>query len=123
MPTPTTVDAYMAGLPDDRRAVMEGLRATIRAAAPPDAVEVISYQMPAFKTYGRFLVSYASFKAHYSLFPASEAVVEALGADIAPYLSGSGTIKFRADQPIPTELVGRIVTIRAAENEAAHAKR
>ena len=123
MPTPASVDAYMADLPDDRRAAMEQLRATIRAAAPADAVELISYQMPAFKTHGQFLVSYASFKAHYSLFPASEAVVEALGADIAPYLSGSGTIKFRADQPIPIDLVARIVTIRAAENEAAHAKR
>ncbi len=122
MPTPTTVDAYMAGLPDDRRVAMETLRSTIRAAAP-DAVELISYQMPAFKTHGRFLVSYASFKRHYSLFPASDAVVQTLGDEVAPYLSGSGTIRFPADQPIPVETVRKIVTIRVGENDEAAARK
>lgn len=121
MATPASVDAYMADLPADRRAVMEQLRATIRAAAP-DALEVISYQMPTFKTHGRFLVSYASFKAHYSMFPASDVVIEELGDDIAPYLSGRGTIRFPADRPLPLELIPRIIVVRLAENEA-HAKR
>src|SRR4051812_12355431 len=59
--TPTTVDEYLAALPEDRRAVMEELRAAIVAAAP-DAVESIAYQMPAFRSHGgQFLVSYAAF--------------------------------------------------------------
>ncbi len=122
MTRPTSVDDYMAGLPDDRRAAMEVLRQTIRAAAP-EAVEVISYNMPAFKSHGgQFLVSYDSFKRHYSLFPASDAVVEALGADLEPYLAGKGTIRFPADQPIPAALVARIIEIRFREN-ADYARR
>ena len=70
-----TIEAYMAALPDDQRAVLEALRATIRAAAP-EATEQIAYDMPAFKANGRFLVSYAAYKDHFSLFPASGAVLD-----------------------------------------------
>jgi uncharacterized protein YdhG (YjbR/CyaY superfamily) len=122
MVKPVSVDAYLASLPPERAAVMSQLRATIRAAAP-DAVELISYNMPAFKTHGQFLVSYDAYKAHYSLFPASEAVIQGLGADIGPYLFGSGTIRFPADQPLPVELVRRVIEIRVAENEAEAARR
>jgi uncharacterized protein YdhG (YjbR/CyaY superfamily) len=118
MADPTTVDEYMASLPDDRRVAMEDLRRTIRAAAP-EATEVISYKMPAFKTHGRFLVSYDAYKRHYSLFPASDGVVSGLGAEIEPYLAGRGTIRFPADRPIPTDLVRRIIEIRLTENDAA----
>ena len=113
------VDDYLAALPDDRRAAMEVLRTTIKAAVP-EAIEVISYKMPAFRSHGgQFLVSYDAFKAHYSLFPASEAVVEACGAELTPYLSGKGTIRFPADRPIPVALVTKILETRWAENAAA----
>lgn len=116
MATPTTVESYLAALPEDRRAAMTALRGTINAAAP-DAFESIAYQMPALRSHGgQFLVSYAAFKAHYSLFPASEAVVEELGDDLRPYLAGKGTIRFPADRPIPHAIVTRIVEIRLAEN-------
>ena len=108
------VDEYMAQLPDDRRAVMEQLRSTIRSAAP-DATEAISYNMPAFRLRGRFLVSYQAFKRHYSLFPWSDRMVAELGDDLRPYAVGKGTIRFPADEPIPLELVARIVTIRLEE--------
>jgi uncharacterized protein YdhG (YjbR/CyaY superfamily) len=108
------VDEYMANLPDDRRAVMEQLRRTIRSAAP-DAIEAISYNMPAFRLDGRFLVSYEAFKRHYSLFPWSEGMVEALGEEMKPYAVGKGTIRFPADEPIPLELVTRIVEVRTRE--------
>ena len=111
----TDVDEYMAQLPDDRRAVMEQLRSTIRAAASPDAVEVISYNMPAFKLDGRFLVSYEAFKRHYSLFPWSDAMVEEIGDEMKPYAVGKGTIRFSADEPISLELVTRIVEFRNRE--------
>jgi uncharacterized protein YdhG (YjbR/CyaY superfamily) len=114
---PATVDEYLARLPEDRRAPMALLRATIRAAAP-DATEVITYKMPGFKAYGTFLVSYDAFKRHYSLFPASEGVVRGLGDEIRPYLAGRGTIRFPVGRPIPVDLVTRIVEIRLAENEA-----
>ena len=114
MPKHDTVDAYMAGLPEHRRAVMEDLRRTIRASAPA-ATEAISYNMPAFRLDGRFLVSYEAFKRHYSLFPWSDAMVEELGEAMKPYAVGKGTIRFPADEPIPLELVKRIVEFRNRE--------
>jgi uncharacterized protein YdhG (YjbR/CyaY superfamily) len=115
--TPATVEEYMAALPAESRLVLEHLRETIRAAAPA-ATEAISYQMPAFKREGRFLVSYAAFKDHCSLFPASGAVMDALGEELQPYFWGKGTLRFKFDNPIPDRLVRRIVEVRLAEVDA-----
>jgi uncharacterized protein YdhG (YjbR/CyaY superfamily) len=115
-----TVDEYFATLEPERRAAMEELRGAIRAGAP-GGTEVIAYRMPAVRSHGgQFLVSYDAYKRHYSLFPASEAVIEGLGEELAPYLAGKGTIRFPADRPIPVDLVRRIVEIRFEEN-ARHA--
>ena len=117
MTAPPNVDAYIAALPVERRPGVEALRNAVNAAAP-EATETIAYAMPALRSHGgQFLVSYAAYKRHYSLFPASGAVVEELGDALTPYLSGRGTIRFPADQPIPTALVARIVEIRFRENE------
>ena len=115
MATPASVEEYMAGIPGASRAVLETLRTTIRAAAP-EAAETISYQMPAFKLDGRFLVSYAAFKRHCSLFPASEKVVEACGEELEPYLFGKGTIRFPLDEPLPVALVEKIIKVRLEEH-------
>lgn len=112
---PATVEEYLAGLAEDRRARIQAMRETIRAAAP-DAVETIAYDMPAFRLDGRFLVSYAAYKKHDSLFPASEDVVQQLGDDIRPYLAGKGTIHFPANKPVPIELIARILAVRVAEH-------
>ena len=115
MASPTTVDEYLATVPAGRRAVLEEMRKTIRAAAP-EATETIAYDMPAFRSdSGQFLVSFAAYKHHYSLFPASGAVVEALGDALAPYLSGKSTMRFPAAQPVPASLVTRVVKVRLAE--------
>jgi uncharacterized protein YdhG (YjbR/CyaY superfamily) len=112
---PTTVDDYLAALPDDRREAMDQLRRAVTAAAP-DATETIAYGMPALRTLGgQFLVSYDAYKSHYSLFPASGAVVEALGNELRPYLAGRGTIRFPAGRVIPIDLVSRVVKVRLAE--------
>jgi uncharacterized protein YdhG (YjbR/CyaY superfamily) len=116
MAGPSSVEEYLAALPPERRVVVEELRRTINAAAP-EATESIAYQMPALRSHGgQFLVSYAAFKKHYSLFPASDAVVNALGDELTPYLAGKGTIQFPADKPLPVALVERIVKVRVAEN-------
>jgi uncharacterized protein YdhG (YjbR/CyaY superfamily) len=120
MPDPTTVDEYLAALPADRRGPMEDLRRTIRAAAP-DATEVITYKMPGFKRNGRFLVSYDAFKQHYSLFPSSDPIIDALGDRVLPYVAGKGTLRFPADKPLPLDLIKEIVKIRVAENDAERA--
>lgn len=112
------VDAYIDALPPDRRAAMRELRAAIRASAP-DATDVITYRMPGFRLDGRFFVSYDAYKRHYSLFPATDGVVEELGDEVRPYLAGRGTIRFPADRPIPVDLVRRIIAVRLRE----HARR
>jgi uncharacterized protein YdhG (YjbR/CyaY superfamily) len=115
--TPATVQEYLETLPPNRREAIETMRRTIRAVAP-EAVETIAYSMPAFRgPGGQFLVSYAAYKHHVSLFPASGAVVAALGAEIGPFLAGKGTIRFPVDRPIPVELVARVVEVRLMEKE------
>jgi uncharacterized protein YdhG (YjbR/CyaY superfamily) len=116
MAGPATIDDYLATLPLDRRARLASLRQVANAAAP-EATETIAYQMPALRSHGgQFLVSYAAYKRHDSLFPASGAVIEALGAELTPYLAGKGTIRFPASEPLPLDLVRRIVEVRFAEN-------
>jgi uncharacterized protein YdhG (YjbR/CyaY superfamily) len=112
---PPTVEAYLAAQPADRRSALESVRRTIRAAAP-DAIETIAYSMPAFRSAGgQFLVSYAAYKRHYSLFPASGAMTAALGDELAPYFAGKGTLQFPADEPIPLALVTKVVAVRLKE--------
>jgi len=117
MATPNSIDQYLAALPEEQRAALAKLRKTISAAAPK-ATEKISYAMPAFEQDGRFLVSYAAFKDHCSFYPASAAVMEALGEELEPYFSGKGTLRFQADEPIPAALVRKIVRVRLQENTA-----
>ena len=114
MAEPTPVEAYLAALPERPRAVLEALRGTIRAAAP-GATETIAYDMPALRIGDRFLVSYAAYRQHCSLYPASGAVRDALGDALKPYLSGKATIRFRLGEPLPADLVTKIVEIRLAE--------
>ena len=117
MATPNSIEEYLAALPEEQRAALAKLRKTISAAAPK-ATEKISYAMPAFEQDGRFLVSYAAFKDHCSFYPASAAVMEALGEELEPYFSGRGTLRFQADEPIPAALVRKIVRVRLQENTA-----
>ena len=102
-------------MPEEARAALEKLRAQIRAAAP-EAVEAISYQMPAFKLRGRLLVYFAAFKDHCSLFPGSS-VMEAHRDELKGYYTSKGTIRFSPGKPLPAALVKKLVKARIAENE------
>ena len=113
---PRTVDEYLARVPPRFRTALQGLRKTIKAAAP-DAEEVISYQMPAFRQNG-MLVYYAAFKDHCSLFVGSPKVRRQFSAELKPFEAGKGTARFTPDRPLPAELVTRIVKARVAENAA-----
>jgi uncharacterized protein YdhG (YjbR/CyaY superfamily) len=114
MQKPTSVDEYLSWVPEGHRPFLDAMRATIHAVAP-QAEEVISYGMPAFRLKGKFFCSYSDFKNHVSLFPATEYVRQRLGDDVAPYFAGKGTFRFRVDQPIPTELITRIVALLLQE--------
>jgi uncharacterized protein YdhG (YjbR/CyaY superfamily) len=109
------VDAYLARLPADARVALEDLRATIRGAAP-DAREVISYRIPAFRRQ-RDLVYYAAYADHLSLFIGSLATSRAWAGPIAPYLGAKTALHFTADRPLPKALVRRIVRARVREDD------
>src|SRR5664279_845616 len=87
------IDAKLAGLPEKQRAALQGLRETIAAAAP-EAVETISYAMPAFRYHGRALVSYDAFKAHCSLFPMGSEIIERHADKFAAFSTSKGTLHF-----------------------------
>ncbi len=109
------VEAYLAKVPPRHRAALEDLRATIKEAAP-DAEEVVSYQMPAFRHHGA-LVYYAAFRDHCSLFIGSVTTQRKFAAELRPFVAGKGTVHFTPDHPLPRDLVRRIVRARVAENE------
>ncbi|MBA2263645.1 MAG: DUF1801 domain-containing protein [Chloroflexi bacterium] len=111
------VDAYLAKLPENARATLEILRKTIRAVAP-DATETISYGVPGFKL-KRPLVSYGAARNHCALYVMSPAVMEALADELRGYDTSKGTVRFPIDQPLPAELVKKLVQRRIAETEAA----
>jgi uncharacterized protein YdhG (YjbR/CyaY superfamily) len=110
------IDDYIAALPQDQADALTRLRATVAAAAP-DAVEAVSYSMPAFKLGKRVLIYYAAFKDHLSLFPASGTVMHKVPA-LHEYFTGKGTLQFTPDHPLPDDVVRQIVAQRRAEIDA-----
>ncbi|MEZ4870588.1 MAG: DUF1801 domain-containing protein [Caldilineaceae bacterium] len=110
-----TIDEYIAGFPPDVQAVLEKIRQTIREAAP-EAEETISYQMPAFRQQGN-LVYFAAWKKHIGFYP-PVAGDEALKNEAAAYAGEKGNLQFPLNEPIPYELIGRIVKQRLQENLA-----
>ena len=118
---PKTVDEYLARVPDDKRAALQRLRAVIKSAAP-DAEEVVSYGMPAFRQ-RRMLVYYAAFKDHCSFFIGGPATRSRFAAELKPFMAGKGTVHFTPEKPLPDDLIRRIVKARVAENEERAGKR
>ncbi len=117
-----TVDDYLLTLAPDRRAIMERIRDIVRAEAP-NAVEAISYNMPALRQDGRFLLSYEAFKNHYSLFPGSDSVLNAIGDEARRHFAGRGTFQFKADEPLPEDVIRRIAAQLVVDFEREHAPR
>lgn len=112
------VDAVLAALPGSVREALEALRETIRAVAPT-AVEGINYGVPAFKYRGRPFVSFGAGKAHCSFYVQSPAVMDAHADELGGYDTSKGTIRFRAEEPLPAALVSKLVRARMAEIEDA----
>jgi len=117
-----SVDKYIAAQPERTRAVLQTLRGIVKRAVP-DAKEAISYQIPAYRHESGFFLYLSGWKNHYSLYPASDALVAALKDDIARYLANKNTIRFALTDAIPTRLIERIAKLRAKEvAEKAKAK-
>lgn len=110
------VEAYLAQVPEPARTTLEKMRAMIRAAAPADATEAISYKIPSFQYKGA-LVWYAAFKRHCSFFPADHSLVEEFAEELKNCKVLKGTIQFPVDAPLSDALVKKIVERRVALNE------
>jgi uncharacterized protein YdhG (YjbR/CyaY superfamily) len=113
---PKDVDKYLARVPEPARSTLNKMRAAIRATAPPEATETISYQIPTFKYKGS-LVAFAAFSNHCSFFPMSMSVMRACKDDLKNLDASKGTIRFPMDKPLSAALVKKLVKARIAENE------
>lgn len=111
----SNVDEYLATLTDAGQiAILKRVRAIIKQAAP-EATEVISYQMPAYRHHG-ILIYFAAWKNHWGLYPASSTIKEAFGNELAAYQQTKGAIQFPWNQPLPEKLIERLVNYRMEEN-------
>lgn len=113
--TPSSIDEYIAGFPPEVQTILEKIRKTIRDAAP-EAQETINYQIPTFTLYGN-LVHFAAFKKHIGFYPTPSGIAQ-FEAELSVYKKAKGSVQFPLDQPIPYDLIRRIVEFRVEENLA-----
>jgi uncharacterized protein YdhG (YjbR/CyaY superfamily) len=109
-----SVDEYIASQPEPVQGVLERVRSAIRKAVPT-AKEGILYEIPAYTLHGGPVLYFAGWRKHYSLYPATDNVVAAFKADLAPYEVKGSTIRFLLSQPVPVKLIQRIAKFRAKE--------
>ena len=117
---PEDIDEYIDRFPGNVQELLQKIRKTIQKAAP-DAVEAISYGIPTFRLNGN-LVHFAAFQSHIGFYPAPRGVAE-FKDDMARYEGGKGTARFPLDQPIPYELITRMVKFRVQKNLEKGVKR
>jgi uncharacterized protein YdhG (YjbR/CyaY superfamily) len=108
------IESYLATVNPAHRKALQTLRKTIQKAAP-DAVEGVSYNLPAFRLLGKPLVAFSAFTNHCSFFPMSAKLIDEFQYELKDFKTSKGTIRFTADKPIPAALVTKIVQARVAE--------
>ena len=109
-----SIDEYISTFPEGTQKILEEIRATIKAAVP-EAGEKISYGIPTFTLNDTYLIYFAGWKKHISIYPVPSGS-EAFNRQVSKYMAGKGTLKFPIDKPIPLKLITRIVKYRVAEN-------
>jgi uncharacterized protein YdhG (YjbR/CyaY superfamily) len=115
------VDAYISTFPEDTQKALRRVRQTI-AKALPDAEQVISYRMPAFRQKGRVIIYFAGYKAHIGIYPV-HLLLPGMADALAPYLSGKATAKFPLGEALPLTLIAQIAHgLAAAHADLADAK-
>ena len=108
------VDAYLRGLEEPKRGTLQTLRSTILEVLP-DAEQVISYGMPAFRVNGKTVAGFAAFKAHLSYLPFSGSVLSQLADELKGYTMTKSALHFPVDEPLPKALVEKLIAARVAE--------
>ncbi len=107
------VEAYIASVPEPTRTVLVQLREIIRSSAPKEAVEVISYGMPAFAL-ARPFFGYAAFKNHLSVLPFSGSLLNGFAEELTPYTRTKASLHLPFDKPLPAQLIRKLVRARVA---------
>ena len=110
----TTIDQYIAEFPPETQRVLQEMRELIHAHAP-EATETISYAMPTFDLNRRHLVHFAGYAHHIGFYPIPSGM-EAFRQELSAYKTGKGSVQFPLDEPLPRDLIRRIVEFRVAEN-------
>jgi uncharacterized protein YdhG (YjbR/CyaY superfamily) len=113
MNKPSNIDEYIAIFPGEVQNMLEQIRVTIKKAAP-QAIEVISYGMPAFKLNG-ILVWFAGYSKHIGFYPKASGI-EVFKKELSVYKNAKGSVQFPLDKLLPLELITEIVKFRVAEN-------
>ena len=106
----SVIDDYLKKVDSPQKEALERIRKIVSETAP-EAVEVISYGMPAFKYEGKYLIGFAPFKNHMSIFPASDPI-EALKEKLGEFKLSKGTIQFTIDKPVPQSIIKELVQLR-----------
>lgn len=118
-----TPEAYIATFPAPVREILEQVRNCVKQAVP-DAEEVISYNIPAFKRQGGWVLYYSAYKNHYSLaFPPPFTVFEVFKNELAPYGVSKSAVKLPLDQPVPVKLIAEMAKFRVEEHRASGGKK
>jgi uncharacterized protein YdhG (YjbR/CyaY superfamily) len=108
------IDEYLDGLDQPKRSTLSQLRRDILAVVP-DAEQCISYAVPGFKVAGKTIAGFAAFKNHLSYLPHSGSVFPQLGEELAGYQKSSGALRFPVDEPLPPELVEKLIAVRLGQ--------
>lgn len=117
-----TIDDFIAAFPPDDQKVFEKMRTVIKKSAP-EAEEVISYQIPAFKYHG-YLIYFSGYKNHFSIaFPPPWTVFEKFKKELSEYELSKSTVQFPKSKPIPYDLIEKMVQFRAEENKTLEEKK
>jgi uncharacterized protein YdhG (YjbR/CyaY superfamily) len=108
------VDEYLQGVDEPKRGTLQGLRATILEVVP-DAEQVISYRVPAFRVRGKIVAGFAAFRDHLSYLPFSGSVLEQLADELHEYTMTKSALHFPVDRPLPKTLVKKLIAVRLKE--------
>lgn len=109
-----SIDEYIASFPADVQKILQEVRATMKAAGPR-MEEKISYGIPTFTLNGKYVIYFAGWKNHISVYPVPSGD-DAFNKKISPYIAGKGTVKFPLDKPMPLKLISKMVKLRLTEN-------
>lgn len=105
------VDRYLQGVEEPKRSTLQALRQTILEIVP-EAEEVISYRVPAFRVGGKTIAGFAAFKDHLSYLPFSGSVLGSLAEDLQGYTMTKSALHFAIDRPLPKPLVEKLIAVR-----------